>query len=434
MTPQRLKRQLGLFGTVVLGLGSILGSGVFVSIGIGAGIAGPAVLLAIVLAGSLAACNGLNSAQLAASYPVSGGTYEYGYQLLNPVLGFMAGWMFLCAKSASAATAALGLSGYLLGMIQVESHLGQVPLAAILVGAVTLLVLCGIRRTTQVNVLLVSVVLFALFLFVLGGWFLLQYNGWRYFSPFFRSPNEAVEERTVALLHTTALMFVAYTGYARIATLGEEVSRPRWTIPRAMIITLSVSMTLYVVIAFAAIGTVGSDVLAWATNDSMAPLQEAAGRFGFDPVAKIVSVGALAALAGVLINLILGLSRMMLAMARRGDMPEACARINRSGATPYVSVIAVGLVIMALTLVGSVRVTWTFSAFTVLVYYAITNLAAIRLPDHARLYPTWLAWVGLAGCLFLAFWVEPLYWLIGLAMMLAGLLWYWGMNREKAGL
>ena len=112
-----LARVVGTPGAILLGLGSIVGTGAFVSIGIAAGVAGPSVVVATALAALLAACNGLSSAQLAADHPVSGGSYEYGYKHVSPRVGFMAGWMFLSAKSASAATAALGLAGYALDVV-----------------------------------------------------------------------------------------------------------------------------------------------------------------------------------------------------------------------------------------------------------------------------------------------------------------------------
>ena len=145
----------------MMGLGSMVGTGVFVSIGIAAGVAGPPVILAIVIAACVATCNALSSAQLAASHAVSGGTYEYGYRYLGPSLGFTAGWMFLCAKTASAATAALGFSAYLLRLVSGDLRL--MPLLAI--GAVvlfTLLVLGGIRRSSWMNTAIVSVTLLAL--------------------------------------------------------------------------------------------------------------------------------------------------------------------------------------------------------------------------------------------------------------------------------
>ena len=144
-----LKRELGLLDATMLGLGSILGTGVFVSVGIAAGVAGSSVTLAIGLAGIVAICNALSSAQLAASHPVSGGTYEYGYRYLHPILGFVAGWTFMFAKSASAATAALGFAGYLLLALGLPSN-WMVMLGLFTVLVVMVVVLSGVSRSSQV--------------------------------------------------------------------------------------------------------------------------------------------------------------------------------------------------------------------------------------------------------------------------------------------
>ena len=158
-----LRRELGTFSAVMLGLGSILGTGVFVSIALATSIAGEMVVVAIALAAMVAMCNGLSSAQLAAAYPVSGGTYEYGYQTLNHWFGFAAGWMFLCAKSASAAAAAIGFSGYLVGFFGSESAWLPMIIALAAVGLIVGLVLTGLRRSALVNTILVTIVLLALF-------------------------------------------------------------------------------------------------------------------------------------------------------------------------------------------------------------------------------------------------------------------------------
>ena len=244
----QLTREVGLFGAVLMGLGSIVGTGVFVSIGIAAGVTGPSVILAVVLAALLAGCNALSSAQLAASHPVSGGTYEYGYKYLSPALGFSAGWMFLCAKSASAATAALGFSGYLLHATgQDPGLLRWVALAAVAV--LTMLVYSGLRRSNTANIVIVSLTLFSLAVFVAAGIPTLSEVGLSHFAPFLKSEPGKPWSGWTNLLHATALMFVAYTGYGRIATLGEEVTEPRKTIPRAIVITLLTSAVLYVAVA-----------------------------------------------------------------------------------------------------------------------------------------------------------------------------------------
>lgn len=421
--PAALKRDVGVLGATMMGLGSILGTGVFVSIGIAAGIAGPAVVLAIAIAAFVAICNALSSAQLAASHPVSGGTYEYGYTYLHPALGFTAGWMFLCAKSASAATAALGFAGYLLHSFNGNSPHWLTPVAVVTCVLLTLIVLAGIRRSNQANIIIVTITLITLGLFVLAGVFMLAGTGLGNLQPFFEvTPTQPV--KLPDLLYATALMFVAYTGYGRIATLGEEVHHPRKTIPKAIILTLAVSAALYIAVSVVAVGAAGADALAQATEGKAAPLEVIARQLGLPGLHWLVAIGAMTAMLGVLLNLILGLSRVVLAMGRRGDLPSSAARVNHAGTTPYVAVAAVGIFVTALAAVGSVKTTWTFSAFTVLIYYAITNLAALRLPREHRLYSPIFAWLGLVACLTLAFWVPWHIWALGLTLIALGLLWH----------
>ncbi|MBU7588463.1 MAG: amino acid permease [Sphingopyxis terrae] len=417
-TPQ-LKRELGLGGATMMGLGSMVGTGVFVSIGIAAGVAGPAVILAIALAAAVATCNALSSAQLAASHAVSGGTYEYGYRYLNPALGFTAGWMFLCAKTASAATAALGFAGYVLRLLGADFSL--MPFLA--VGATllfTMLVLGGIRRSSWMNIVIVSVTLLALGSFILFGLPRAVDDGAANLTPLLPAADTGGAQ---GFLYAVALMFVAYTGYARIATLGEEVTDPRKTIPRAIVVTLILTAILYILVALVAIGSVGADRFANAPGAQATPLELAARAMEAPLLANLIAIGAITAMLGVLLNLIIGLSRVVLAMGRQGDLPPLFARLSRDGTAPAAAVIAVGIVIAALALIGSVETTWAFSAFTVLIYYAITNLAALRLPREQRLYPAWVAVAGLAACLFLAFWVPVEIWGAGLALIVVGLTW-----------
>lgn len=405
----------------MMGLGSIIGTGVFVSIGIAAGVTGPSIVLAIVVGAIVATFNGLSSAQLAANHPVSGGTYEYGYRWLHPSLGFTAGWMFLCAKSASAATAALGFAGYSLNLFGQDQSTWTVPLAVGVVVAVTLLVLSGIRRSNRTNILIVSLTLASLACFVIAGLPTALENGASNLSPFFM-PSESGQP-VGRFLEACALMFVAYTGYGRIATLGEEVADPKATIPKAIIVTLVVSSLLYISVGLVAIASTGSQELA--TTAHAAPLEVVARQFSSPVVSKIVAIGAVTAMLGVLLNLILGLSRVMLAMGRRGDVPRGLANINESNSTPSVAVVVVGILVALLTLIGNMKTTWSFSAFTVLVYYALTNLSAIGLTESERLYPRFIPWLGLLTCLSLAFWVEPRIWIVGLAFIGGGLALQW---------
>ena len=164
MTNSRLVRHTSLTGAVLLGLGAIVGTGAYVSIALATELSGSWVLLAILIAAFVAACNGLSSAQLAAVHPVSGGTYEYGYQFLNHWAGFIAGWLFVAAKSASAATAALAFGLYLLPAVGLPLQL-QTPLALAVLGVLMLLVNGGVRRSNQVNLLIVLISIGALLVF-----------------------------------------------------------------------------------------------------------------------------------------------------------------------------------------------------------------------------------------------------------------------------
>lgn len=420
--PQTLKRELGLLGAIALGLGSIVGVGVFVSTGIAAGIAGPAMIISLAIAAGVAVCNGLNSAQLAASHPVSGGAYEYGYRYLNPWLGFTAGWMFLIAKSASAATAALGCAGYLLNVFGITNRNLLVATAFGIVVVLTLIVLRGLKRSNIVNITIVSITLLSLIFFVIAGIPVVISAGLDNFTPFIQS-SANVENPITAVLQATALMFVAYTGYGRIATLGEEVREPQRTIPRAMIITLSMTMLLYISVVVVGIGSVGAETLGIVTNQQVAPLEVAARSFNIPGSGLILAIGAVTATLGVLLNLILGLSRVLFAMGRRQDMPNFVAHLNNSTSTPDIAVLIMGTIIACLVLIGDVTTTWSFSAFSVLIYYAITDLSALQIPDEQRLYPKWIAVLGLCACLFLAFWVEQQIWLIGLGLIVTGLIW-----------
>jgi APA family basic amino acid/polyamine antiporter len=426
-----LRRELGVLGSVGMGLGSILGTGVFVSIGIAAGIAGPAMIPAIAIAGVVATCNALNSAQLAAALPTSGGTYAYGYRFLHPTLGFTAGWMFLWAKSASAATAALGFSGYLLNAAGADGRWLLIGVALAGVVALTALVIGGLKRSNVVNLIVVGITIAALLGFVVAGIPATLQNGADNLWPFLPAGDGSLGTHT-AVLRASALMFVAYTGYGRIATLGEEVRQPAVTIPRAIIVTVAVSMLLYMAVGTVGVASVGADAFARATADAAAPLEVIARGFGVPGLPVLLAVGAITAMLGVLLNLILGLSRMLFAMGRQGDMPGVFGRIAEESATPRAAVLMVGGMTAALVLLGDVRTTWSFSAFTVLIYYSVTNLSALALPAEVRLYPKAVAWIGLACCLVLAFFVEPAVWGTGLGLIAVGLLWHSVAKRFQA--
>lgn len=428
-THNNLRKVLNLSDAVWMGLGSILGTGIFVSIGIAAGVTGPAVIIAIILAACVATFNALSSAQLAAAHPVSGGTYEYGYHFLTPFWGFLAGWVFILAKSASAATAALGFSGYTLTALGIDG-VSPAGVAFAVILLLTLIVSMGAHRTSLANTLIVTVTLTALLAFVTGGaWVWLNSGRAPFHESFFRG--NSFPDLTANLMEATALMFVAYTGYGRIATLAEEVAQPEKVIPKAIILTLLISAILYIAVATISIATVGADFLHQATKGSAAPLTLTARTFNMPYLPGLVALGAATAMLSVLLNLIIGLSRVGLAMGRRSDLPPSFAKLDKKQQSPTMAVLAVGLGIALLTLTNSVKATWSFSALTVLIYYAITNAAALAVPQQNRIFPKWISRAGFISCLLLASFINKTVWIPGLILIGTGILWYSAARHLK---
>ncbi len=400
MSPPALGRQVGLLGAVALGLGAMMGTGVYVSLALAAATVGHGVLVALGLAASLALANGLSSASLAAAHPVSGGTYAYARRFVSERVGFFAGALFLLAKTASAGTAALGASAYALALAGWEGQPAW-PGAVLLVVAATGVVAAGVRRTIAVNGAIVAVGLGALAVFV--GTSGLRADGWG------ALPARALADAGAALadgrlLPATALLFVAYTGYGRVATLGEEVVAPARTIPRAIVASVAVTACVYGAVAAAALAGAGARFGASAE----APLVAVAVGLGAPAVGGVLAVGALVGMVGVLLNLVLGLSRVAFAMVRDGELPTGLAGL-RAG-EPVAAVVAVGVAVGAVALADDVRWSWSLSAAAVLLYYALTHVAALRMPAAQLRVPRGVAWVGLAGCAGLALAVAPSVW------------------------
>lgn len=415
-SPQLLQRQIGLAGATALGLGAILGTGVYVTLAGTAHSHGVNVLVGIVIAAVVAICNGLSSAQLAANYPVSGGTYEYAYRLLHPTAGFLAGWLFLCAKSASAAAAALGAATYLQVLLPDTQLVSPKWLALAILVLIGSVAIAGIRLANWFNAILVLLSISALSLFVFRASMLTTL--W---------PSSQLDYAALSgwgSLHAAAIMFVAFTGYGRIATLGEEVKQPTRTIPKAVIVTLLLTATIYWFVAVAVLNLLQISISR--SNDAepiqlVSIAQEAFAGWEIG----LLTVGALSAMLAVETNLILGLSRVVLAMGRRGDLPLFLSHVNRRTSSPHNALWLVVALVAAIILLADFQVAWEFSALTVLVYYSLTNACALRLPAAARMYPTWIPILGLVltACLtlFIDFWL----WVTASCLLLLGCLVVW---------
>jgi basic amino acid/polyamine antiporter, APA family len=409
----RLDRRLGLADAVVIGLGAMLGAGVFSAVGPAAGAAGSWLLVGLGLAGAVAYANAGSSAALAAVYPESGGAYVYGRRRLGPFWGFLAGWAFLAGKLASCTAMALTLGSY------VAPGLAR-PVALAGLAAVTVANYLGVARTVAVTRVVVAVVLAALALAVAGMLF-----GGRADPGNLTSPGPGTGWHGV--LRAGGLLFFAFAGYARVATLGEEVTDPARTIPRAVSLALGTVLAVYTVVCAAALLAVGPAALA----ASAAPLADAvaAGRLaGLEPV---VRAGAAVASLGVLLSLQAGLSRTGFAMAANHDLPAALAAVHPRYQVPHRAELAVAVLVAAAVAAVDLRGAIGFSSTLVLVYYAVANAAAWTLGPAGRRWPRWRAGAGLAGCLLLAASLPVTSVLAGAAVLGAGAT-LWAVRSARA--
>ena len=406
MSAPRLNRRLGTGDAVFIGLGSMIGAGVFSAIGPASAAAGRGVLLGLLVAAAVAYCNATASAQLAAQYPTSGGTYVYGRERLGEWWGFAAGWCFVIGKTASCAAMALTFASYVAPQHGWLRRL--VALAAVVV--LTWITTRGITRTAALTRVLVTVTLAVLAVTVVV---LLTGAG--------TAGPEPVEPKSgsgpYGVLQAAGLMFFAFAGYARIATMGEEVRDPARTIPRAILLALGITVLAYLGVAVAALTAVGPTVLA----QSPAPLAAAATHAGAAWLVPALAAGAAVASLGALLALLTGIGRTSLAMGRNRDLPALFARVHPRHEVPHQAQLMVGAVVAVLVLLTDLRGVIGFSSFGVLLYYALANASAFTQDREQRRWPRALNLLGLAGCLILVATLPPHTLLAGVLMLAVGL-------------
>jgi APA family basic amino acid/polyamine antiporter len=392
-----------MFDAVATGLAAILGAGIFAVIAPAANIAGPALLVSLAIGAFVALCNALSSAQLAAVFPRSGGTYEFGRRMLGPWWGFSAGWMFLVANTVGPGAIALAFGGYL------NAAFGVVPArtaAVVAALAMTMLNAGGIRRSVRVTDVIVVLSILSLLAVVVIG---LPFAHVSNLTPF--APN-----RVAGILQATGLLFFAYTGYSRIATLVEEVHNPKRTIPRATVVALGTATLLYLLVATTALAVLGVPRL----SHSSSPLEDMMAVVGSGVGMAIITAGALLTTFNEGLSDLLGVSRVAFAMGRESDLPVGLARLG-AGQNPWRSVLFVGAISILVAAFAPFYVAVAVSSFGTLLYYCVANLSALRLPRQQRMFPRWLAVAGLIGCAGLAFALAPQEVGIGLAILIAGI-------------
>ncbi|MFC8369178.1 APC family permease [Streptomyces sp. NPDC057239] len=407
-----LRRTLGVGDAVVIGLGSMVGAGIFAALAPAAHAAGSGLLLGLAVAAVVAYCNAMSSARLAARYPASGGTYVYGRERLGDFWGYLAGWAFVVGKTASCAAMALTVGAYVWpGQAHAVAVAAVVALTAVNYG--------GVQKSAWLTRAIVGVVLAVLASVMVVCLTSGEAEAGRL--------GIGVSDGAGGVLQAAGLLFFAFAGYARIATLGEEVRDPARTIPRAIPLALGIALVVYVAVAVAVLSVLGSKGL----GDATAPLADAVRAAGVPGLVPVVRVGAAVAALGSLLALILGVSRTTLAMARDRRLPGALAAVHPRFQVPHRAELSVGAVVAVLAATVDVRGAIGFSSFGVLTYYAVANASAWTLDPRpaTRVVPA----VGLAGCLVLAFslpWVSVA---VGAGVLVVGVAAYGVRRGSGAG-
>jgi APA family basic amino acid/polyamine antiporter len=404
-----LKRTLNLFDATAIGIGAIIGAGIFVVLGLAVGYAGPAVVISMVIAGTVALFTAISFAELSSAIPKEGGTYTFAYEMIHPSVAFISGCTWLFAQTVAGAAVCLGLASY---FVQLFPFFPTNAVAVSAAVALTALNLVGIKHSARVNNVLVIVKILVLCFFIIIGLFQINTGNYSNFAP----------HGPFGILQGAGFIFFAYLGFGRIAALGEEVENPKRTLPLAIFIALAASIILYVVTGLVATGLVNYSTLA----GSGSPIADAARATGNFTVVATVSIGALVALVSVLLTNLLGLSRVSFAMARNGQFPRAFAKIHSTLGTPYVTILITGALMSILAFFSNLPQTAAITSFSMLTTHIILHSSAIRLRKKIRDLKTFKAplfplipFLGLASCVILMFSLPIESWIVSTTVIVA---------------
>jgi basic amino acid/polyamine antiporter, APA family len=320
--------------------------------------------------------------------PAEGSVYAYARSLLSPFAGFLSGWMWVLSNIFSGAAVALGVAHYLQSLLP---SVNPQWTAAFLCLAFTPLNLVGVRHSARANNVLVGTKVIVLVLFVAAG--AVHFTP-AHFTPFLTSMK--------GVFRGAFFIFFAFAGFARVAVLGEEVRDAKKTVPRSIILALLLSALIYIAVSTVALGLVDSSRLA----GSKSPLTEAIRVAGSPALVYAVSLGGMLAMASVLLTSILGVSRMLFAMARGGDLPASLGRLHRKYRTPHFPILIAGAACALGALFFDLTAVVAISTFATLFNYSLANASALRLKIGQRAYPRVIPGLGLLLCLFLMLFIQ----------------------------
>jgi APA family basic amino acid/polyamine antiporter len=405
--PPCLRREIGLFGATALGIGAIIGSGIFIVTGIVADVAGPAMIFSVLIAGFIAIFSALSVSELGAYLPEEGGTYAYAQKLISPFAGFLAGWIWIFSNIFVGAAVSLGFAHY---FVTIFPAVPVKLIAAVICLLFIAINYIGLRESVLFNNTLVTLKVLILLFFVAFGLGFFKPGNFVPLSP----------EGPVGVLSGAALIFFAYTGFARVTIMAEEIKNPEDTIPRSIYLALGISTILYLLVSMVAIGLSGAPALA----QSGSPLADAIRSTGSSGAVLVISLGAMAATASVLLTTIMGISRIVFSMGRSQDLPPLLNRIHPRFRTPHYAIAITGACMIAALVLADLTLVVAVSTFAMLVYYLIANIAALKLPPDHRRYPSWVPPLGALSCIGLIAFLGPGSWTIGCIGLLIGIAWF----------
>jgi APA family basic amino acid/polyamine antiporter len=410
--PAGLKREIGLFGATALGIGAIIGSGIFIVTGIVAGMAGPAMIISVLIAGLIALFSAMSVAELSVYLPEEGGTYAYAQKLISPFAGFIAGWIWVFSNIFVGAAVSLGFAHYFATLFPALPVKG----IAVIICLIFLIInYIGLKESTILNnILVILKVLILLFFIAFGLGFFSSTN----LTPF-------APVGIFGILNGAALIFFAYTGFARVTIMAEEVKDPRITIPRSIYLALAISTVLYIFVSIIAVGLVGTSAL----SQSGSPLADAIRVTGSSPAVLLISTGAMIATASVLLTTIMGISRIVFAMSRKGDLPAFLNRVHPRFNTPHYAIWISGACMIAAILLADLMLVVAVSTFAMLVFYLIADISAFRLPSDYQQYPRIVPVIGAVSCIALIGFLTANSWIVGCIGLAIGIV-YYGIKRQ----
>ncbi|MEZ5690221.1 MAG: amino acid permease [Rickettsiales bacterium] len=357
----KLKRSLSATNLVSLGIGCIIGAGIFVMTGQAAAeYAGPAIILSFVIAGLCCAFAGLCYAELSSMLPVSGSAYSYAYASIGELCAWVMGLLLLLEYGVAASTVAVGWSGYLVSFlgnfgVSIPEHLtiptveltkgghsviinNGINLPALLgVLAITLFLVKGVKESATLNNIIVAIKLAVIVLFIVAGFFYINPDNWH---PFIPEATETGKYGMSGILRGAGIVFFAYVGFEAVSTAAQEAKNPQRDIPIGILGSLVVCTILYMAVASVLTGIVPYTELA--VPD---PMAKAVDYIGLNWLSFIIKIGALAGLTSVMMVLMYGQTRVFYTMAKDGLMPEVFSKIHEKFHTPYVNTITVGCII-----------------------------------------------------------------------------------------